>query len=360
MQGFLAPGVTRPAAAANLDALAATLRARYPVDNHDLQMRVIPERETRPIIDAAAVVAPAATFIMAVALVGLAIDGASVTSLFLARSLTRQREIAIRLAMGASTGRLFRQLLFESLIVASLGACVGFLVASWLLSAFSSATLPGSMMVDVRPDRTVAFFAIVLAVVTGVATGTWPARRAARADYQQALRDGANSTPARAEGKARSRLVVSQFSALTVLLILLAVFAGAARTQARVDLGFDPAQRLLLTLSPEELGYDMPAARSVDPIVSRSRPAVCRACRRRPPPTSRRSIGAAVRCNSDRPRLSRCCSRSHCLHCRHAELLRDDRHTNPSRAIVRRRRPGGIAAGRRDQRHVGQNVVASG
>jgi ABC-type antimicrobial peptide transport system permease subunit len=123
--------------------------------------------------------------------------------MLLARAANRRREIAIRLAVGASRFRLVRQLLTESLIIAAAGGAAGLLLTYWLTNAASTMKLPVDLpfQFDIRPDGSVLIFTILLSAVVGVAFGLAPALAATRADVAPSLKDGAGSHQLRAYRK---------------------------------------------------------------------------------------------------------------------------------------------------------------
>ena len=191
----------------------------------------------------------------------LLIACANVANLLLARSAARQREVGIRLAIGASRGRLIRQLLTESLLLASAGGAIGILFAFWagnlLLRLVSSG--PNPVPLDVHPDlRTLAFTAGV-SMLTGVLFGLAPALRATRVDVSSTLKDNARNVVGGGGrvtiGKA---LVVSQVAVSLLLLIGAGLFVRTLENLQRVDLGY-PRERLLL-VRVDALGAGYPDA----------------------------------------------------------------------------------------------------
>jgi len=186
--------------------------------------------------------------LMAVVFLVLLIACANVANLLLARSAARQREMGIRLAIGASRGRLIRQLLTESFVLALIGGAVGILFAVWtsdmLLRMASSGGNPAPL--DIHPDLRVLAFTTGLSMLTGLVFGLAPALRGTRVDVSSTLKEnsrGVIGSGARISlGKA---LVISQVAISLLLLIGAGLFLRTLQNLQRVDLGY-PRERLLL------------------------------------------------------------------------------------------------------------------
>jgi predicted permease len=184
----------------------------------------------------------------------LAVACLNVANLLLARAATRRKEVAVRLAAGASRLRLIRQLMTESLLLAGLGGALGLAFAYWgrdVLVALRplAATLP-----DLKLDLRVLGFTTAVTILTGILFGLAPALRATRVDLASDLKDGAGRT-----GYSRSRLskglVVAQVAMSLVLLIGAGLFVRTLRNLTRIDLGFNRENLLLFYVSPGEVGY---------------------------------------------------------------------------------------------------------
>lgn len=209
----LKPGVSREQAQANMDALGLRLEQEYPRANKSWAVNVLPLREQ--LVGELRL----ALYVLfgAVGCVLLIACG-NVANLLLARAASRQREIAIRASLGAGRGRVARQLLTESIILALLGGLVGVLLAQWgvaALVALSPKDLPLSK--DISLDLTVLAFTVVLSMLTGLIFGFAPALAAARTDLTSSLKEGARST-AGGSHWLRQGLIVAEV-ALTLLLL---------------------------------------------------------------------------------------------------------------------------------------------
>jgi putative ABC transport system permease protein len=238
--GRLRTGLTPAMAQERVDRLVERLRREYPVDypsSAGWSLRVIPLHE-----DLVGDVRPALlTLLGAVGLV-LLIACANVANLLLARSSVRQREVAIRYALGANRGRLIRQLLTESLLLAGFGGALGLLFAVWGVDGLvqlSPASLPRLQSVGV--NGVVLSFTFGLSIITGVLFGLAPAIQGSRGDLQQVMREAAPS--ASAAGRAsriRGALVVGEFALAFILLAGAGLLVQSFWRLERVDLGFRP------------------------------------------------------------------------------------------------------------------------
>jgi len=185
------------------------------------------------------------SFLILMGSVGLVLLLACVnlSGLLLARAAARQREIAIRLAIGASRGRLMRQFLTESLLLASLGAGLGLLIAGWLARQLFLLFLNGrDPLMSVAPDWRVAGFTAAVAAACCFLAGLAPALHAVRASVNPALKE----VRGRGTGRLGQSLVVAQLSISMVLLVGAALFIGTLLKLQRVERGFDPRGVLIV------------------------------------------------------------------------------------------------------------------
>src|SRR3989440_5534973 len=250
--GRLKPGVTVAQARAELEVLASQLAKQYPDSNKGWGIFMMPlqdymVRDVKPVLY---------TLLGAVGCV-LLIACANLANLLLARATARHREISIRAALGAGRGRLIRQLLTESVVLAVCGGIAGVILARWgldALLALAPTNLP--RMSEIHLDSTVLFFSLALSVVTGLVFGIAPAWLAARADVNEALKQGTRgSTEGGARGRLRSALVVIEVTFALVLLGGAGLLARSFIQLAHVDPGFIPENATLMRLSLPQKKY---------------------------------------------------------------------------------------------------------
>ncbi len=271
--GRLKPGVSLPPAQAQMDTVAARLAAAYPDSNTGLTISVVPLHEK-------VVGSIRRTLLLLLVTVGfvLVIACADIANLLLTRAVGRKREIAVRLAMGASRGGLVRQLAIESVLVAACGGVAGLALArgglNVMLAMLPQARLPRQGEAGI--DAAVFAFALVLSLAAGVISGLVPALQASRVDPTESLKEGGRSRgPQRAffarwggsatDGRARRRtqntLIVVQVSVALVLLVCAGLMIKTLQQLANVDAGFTP-QRLLTIDVSAPASYATAAARS--------------------------------------------------------------------------------------------------
>ncbi len=181
----------------------------------------------------------------------------NIANLCLARAATRQHEIAMRSALGATRGRLTRQLLTESLLLAVLGAlggiALGIIAARWMGSISMHTVLP--TVFDFRFDWRVFVYALIAAVFTAVLVGIAPTLRAARANLTDILRESGRTSTGKRQ-RLRSALVIAQVGSSLMLLIVAGLFVRSLEKAQHSDLGFDPTHLLNVTIDTHEVGYN--------------------------------------------------------------------------------------------------------
>jgi putative ABC transport system permease protein len=256
--GRLAPGATLDTARAEIDMLTADgLRREAP--NAPAVKTVL-----TPLAHEWFGSARTALFVLlgAVLLV-LLLACANVSALLLARAAARQREIAVRLALGASRARLVRQLLAEAVIIAMVGGLAGTLIAVWGLHGLLS-LVPAEIprLEDAAIDPRVLAFALVLTAVSAVASGLVPALLASRSSLTDVLAEGARSAgPGTRQVRARAVLVATEAAAALVLLAGAGLLTRTFQNLRTVDLGFDPRNVLTFEVGGPRGKYDKPEAR---------------------------------------------------------------------------------------------------
>src|SRR6185503_11751208 len=199
---------------------------------------------------------PLPTLVALVALV-LLVACVNIANLLLERAASRQKEITVRLALGAGRGRLVRQLLTESLVLALLGGGLGVLVAWWADVGLLALLAVRPSALDLRPDPTVLAFTALVSLLTGVAFGLVPALVATRSALAPALRERSSSAAGKRAGRSPlARLLVVGQVALSLLLLAGAgLFVRSLRNLRTADLGYDSAGLLMLGVDPASAGY---------------------------------------------------------------------------------------------------------
>jgi predicted permease len=259
MRGRRAAGVSAEQVQAEVDAISARLREAHPDSNELETLRIVPTGSVRinPAADGA--IGPAGALILGVVGLVLLVACANLANMLLARAAARQREIAIRLAIGAGRIRLVRQLMVESLTLALAGGAAGLLMAYWLLGLIAAyrPPLPIEFEVDFSLDWRVMGFTLVAAAITGIAFGLVPALRASRPDLVPALKDAGESDTGRGRRiTLRDALVVLQVAVSIVLLIGGALLVRSLQAAHRTDLGYDIDNLSFLAVPLEMNGYE--------------------------------------------------------------------------------------------------------
>ncbi|HVF23477.1 MAG TPA: ABC transporter permease [Pyrinomonadaceae bacterium] len=271
LMGRLKPGVTReqaqvamaePFQASVLEHRAARqARATQPLRTLDLNdlPRLGVDSGSQGEMDSRRGLATPLRLLLGVVGVVLLIACANVANLLLARASARKKEIAVRLAMGASRARLVRQLLTESLLLAIAGGALGMLFALWIKNGLLVVTeWGGPWMSALEPslDLRVFGFTLALSVLTGLVFGTVPAFRATRLDLTPTLKDAARGSSALSRSLLSKSLVVAQVSLSVLLLIGAGLLVRTVRNLRHVDTGFNAENLLLFDIDPGLIGYE--------------------------------------------------------------------------------------------------------
>ena len=253
--GRLKPGVTRPQAAAELATLAQRFAKTYPATDKGRgffidQAGSLPPREKSAVL----------LFITALSVVVLLVLGiacANVANLLLSQSASRQREMAVRIALGATRRQLLEQMLTESLLLALAGGLLGTLLSLWATSALSAFRIPAPVPLDttVSLDWRVLLYTFALSVGTGLLFGFGPAWIASRPVLANALKgeDGL-ARPGR-RLSLRNILVVAQIVMSLVLLCATGLFLRSLEQAVGIDVGFRSHDLLMLSVDPRVHGY---------------------------------------------------------------------------------------------------------
>ena len=234
--GRLKSGVSVRTAQSEMDSIATRVGQQYP-EVKDWGINLITFTDTfvsTQLRTALLVLLGAVTFV-------LVIVSANVANLLLARALDRQKEMAVRAALGASRVRLLRQLLVESVVLSSVGGAAGLLAAAWAVGFLEFSLPPNVLPVpDIGIDRMVVFFAVAVTLLTGIVFGMAPAWQAARSDINATLKDAGRSSVGGGRPLLRKGLAGAELALATVLLIGAGLLMRILLELQRVPLGFDP------------------------------------------------------------------------------------------------------------------------
>ncbi len=257
----LKPGVTVAQAQREMDVIGQRLEMQYP--QHYRGPRGTPAGwriTVAPLSEQiTGRVRPALLVLLGAVGLLLLIACANVANLLLARATARQREIAIREALGAGRGRLLRQFLTESLLLGVLGGALGLLFAAWgvdLLVTLHAVDMP--RLTEITMDRRVLLFTTALSLLTGVIFGLLPAANRSHAGANLALREGRGAAGGFRRVHARGLLVVSEIALSLVLLIGAGLLTRSFLRLAQVDAGFDPSNLLTLRIDLAQSRYSQP------------------------------------------------------------------------------------------------------
>jgi len=259
--GRLKPRVTLAQAEASVKVITDRLAGQYPATDKGIAVRVIPERLARPVPEAADIIPLTAGLFLTLAALVLLLACMNVANILLVRATVRQREMAIRTALGSGRGRLIRLLLTESVLLVFLGGTAGLILGNWTSALISSIHLETNLpaLLDFSFDWRVFTYALVAAFCTAIAVGAGPALHGSRANVNLVLHEGgwSNSTGA-GRRRVRSVLVGVQVAGSVMLLIIAGLFARSLQRAQWMYLGFDADHLLNVTMDPHLIGYDEP------------------------------------------------------------------------------------------------------
>lgn len=256
--GRLKPGVSVQQAQSELDLIASSIEREHNQSHAGTGLRLIPLQEqvvgqVKPIL---LVLLAAVGFVLLIAC-------ANVASLLLTRSLARQKEVAIRGALGASRWRVIRQLLTESLLLSLAGGLAGLMVAYWgvkglvaILPDSQLSTLP--FLTSLQIDAPILAFSVGLSLLTGIVFGLAPALQSSRLDLNEVLKEGGRASTGGARQRLRSGLVMTEIALAVVLLVGAGLMMKSLLRLLQANVGFNPENVLTVTVS-------LPAAKYTDP-----------------------------------------------------------------------------------------------
>jgi predicted permease len=272
IMGRLQPGATREQAQAQLASAFQqsvvehrTIRnAQAQAEGGDALAPLDPKDYPRLVLDLGgqgemhnrALYAPSLYLLLGVVGLVLLIACANVANLLLARASSRQKEIGLRLALGASRGRLLRQLLTESVLLAAIGGTLGLVFALWLKDSLLAVSDWGPRALEPKLDWRVLGFTLGLSLLTGIVFGLAPAWRATRVDLTPTLKDSGRGSSAAARSLLSRGLVVMQVALSLLLLIGAGLFVQTLLNLQRVDPGFNTRNLLLFKVRPNLIGYN--------------------------------------------------------------------------------------------------------
>jgi len=256
--GRLKPGVSLPQAQTDINAIGARLRQQYPNTNAARSVQLVPLHER-------VVGELRRTLLVLLSAVGvvLLIACANVANLMLARATARQKEMAIRAALGATRWRVVRQLLMESVLLACVGGACGWLLAVWGVDALVALSPAGTpRLSEISLDGRVLSFTMIASVLTGIVFGLFPALAASQPNLNETLKEGGREAASGgSRHRLRSTLVVTEVALAVIVLAGAGLLVKSfARLQA-VKPGFDPMQQTTMLIWLSEAKYNERAAR---------------------------------------------------------------------------------------------------
>jgi len=250
----LRPDRTIAGAQSEMDTVAAGLERDYPNENMNQGVLLTPLRS-----DLVADVKPTILLLFAAVGLLLLIAVANVSGLLIARATTRHQEMAIRIALGASRGRILAQLLTESVVLAVLGGAAGLLLAMWLIGPLVSLS-PSDLAVagTVTVDRSVLAFGLIVSTLAGLVFGLAPAHQLLRYDVHDDLKQGARGGSGSGQRRMRALLVAAEVALSVVLLVGAGLTIRSFVKLQREPAGFNPDHVLTLGVSLPEARYPTP------------------------------------------------------------------------------------------------------
>jgi macrolide transport system ATP-binding/permease protein len=253
----LKPGMTIAQADSSLAVISQRFSQDHPDVEKSMSINSYSELRSRPDPNPENPLVLISTLFLGLSMIVLVLACVNVANILLVRATIREREMAIRAALGAARSRLMRQLLTESILLATLGGAAGILLGAWGSAVAGSIRVGTELPVnlDFSLDWRIFAFAFAAAMLTGLIVGAVPAIRIARANLSSILHEGGR-TVAGGRHRVRSVLVAAQVAGSLMLLIIAGLFARSLQRAQKLDLGFNPKGVVNFNLDPAEIGYD--------------------------------------------------------------------------------------------------------
>ena len=252
----LKPGVSQAQAQAEATSIMAQLEQEHPQFNEGRRLRIVQTWEAP--FGAATVLTPVLAVLSILVALVLVIACANVANLLLSKAVSRRREVAVRLSLGASRARLVRQLLTESLMLASFAGMAGVVMAYWTMDVVMAFVPPVDMPIDLglRMDATTLMFAVAMSMATGVLFGLAPALQASSPHTIHALKEeGRAGSGGRTTGRLRNALVVAQVAVCLVLLVGATLFLRSFLAAQTLSPGFEADRLVTASMDMFPSGY---------------------------------------------------------------------------------------------------------
>jgi predicted permease len=252
----LKPGVSQAQAQSEASSIMAQLAQEHKEFNDGRRLRIVQTWEAP--FGAATVLAPILAVLSTLVALVLVIACANVANLLLSKAVSRRREIAVRLSLGASRVRLIRQLLTESMLLALAAGLGGVVMAYWTMGLIMAFVPPVDMPIDLglRMDGTTLLFALVISTITGVVFGLAPALQASASQTIHALKEeGRAGSGGRTTGRLRSALVVAQVAVCLILLVGATLFLRSFMAAQSLSPGFETERVVTASMDMFASGY---------------------------------------------------------------------------------------------------------
>ncbi len=252
----LKPGVSQEQAQAEAASLMAQLAQEFPAVNEGRRLRIVQTWEAP--FGAATALAPILAVLSVLVALVLVIACANVANLLLSKAVSRRREVAVRLSLGASRVRLVRQLLVESLLLSLVAGVAGVALAYWTMDLIMAFVPPVDVPIDLglRMDGVTLLFALAISAITGIVFGLAPAVQASSPNTSHALKEeGRSGSGGRTTGRLRNTLVVAQVAICLVLLVGATLFLRSFVAAQTLSPGFDAERLVTASMDMFQSGY---------------------------------------------------------------------------------------------------------